>query len=93
MRHEKKTFDRSEVALDDNEYIGCTFNSCTFVFAAKGPFTLNGNSISADCRFVFTGGAADTINAMRAIYSMGEWGRNHVMATFQQIAPDLKKLN
>jgi hypothetical protein len=93
VKHEKTTFKNSDVVLDGNEYVGCTFESCTFIYSATGPFTLNGNQISANCRFAFRGAASDTVNAMKGIYSMGEWGRRHVLATFQSIAPDLKNLH
>lgn len=93
MRFEKKRYRGEPVALDGNEYVGCTFDSCTFVYSATGRFALDSNSISNDCRFEFSGAAADTVATMQAIYRMGDWGGNHILATFQQIAPGLQKLN
>lgn len=87
------TYADCDVPLDGNSYEHCTFDSCRFVYAGREPFSLASNNISPDCGFVFTGFAANTVSTMRAIYGMGAWGRQHVLATFQQIAPDLKKLN
>jgi len=88
-----KTFSNQEVPLDECHYIDCNFQSCTFVYSGSGVFGLEGNCISSDCNFTFTGKAADTVAAMRAIYSMGEWGRNTIIDTFQEIAPDIKNLH
>jgi hypothetical protein len=93
MKHEKREFTRYRVDLDGNEYVGCTFTSCTFVYNGGVDYLLDGNNISGDCRFEFTGAAANTVNTMRAIYGMGPWGRHQILATFQAIAPDMKKLN
>lgn len=93
MKHRNAAFDKAEVVLDGNEYDGCTFISCTLVFSGGLPFGLRDNKISTDCRFEFRGAAANTVIAMRGIYSMGDWGRQHVLATFQTIAPDQKKMH
>lgn len=87
------TFSGAAIALDDHEYEGCTFISCTFTYAGTGRFRLAHNTISPDCRFAFSGAAANAIDALQAIFRMGDWGRAHVLATFQQIAPGLKDLN
>ena len=88
-----KPFSNKEVTLDGHHYQNCRFESCSFVYAAADRFLLEENRISADCRFVFTGKAADTLGTMKAIYSMGEWGRSQIVSTFQEIAPDLKNLH
>ncbi len=88
-----KSFKNQEVVLDGCHYDNCNFESCTFVYSATSPIGLTNNSVATDCVFKFDGAASDTLNTMRAIYSMGEWGRKHIIATFQQIAPDLKKLH
>jgi len=93
MRYEKGTYTHSTVDLDGNEYVGCTFTSCIFVYRGGAIFSLKNNTITADCRFVFDGAAGNTVLAMKFIYSLGDWGRNHILATFETIAPDLKKLN
>ena len=88
-----KPFVNQDVPLDGHHYEGCTFQSCTFVYAGVDSFGLDDNTISTDCCFRFTGKAANTVSTMRAIYSMGEWGRRHVLATIQEIAPDIKNLH
>jgi hypothetical protein len=93
MRHEKGTFTGSRIELDGNEFIGCKFISCTFVYAAKGPVTLSGNDISGDLKFEFAGAAADTLQMLQAIWLMGEHGRGVIIKTFRGIAPDLRTLN
>jgi len=67
VKFQKKPFRGERIALDGNEYEHCSFESCTFVFSATAPFRLAHNDISADCRFEFTGAAADTVTAMRGI--------------------------
>jgi len=88
-----QTFRGQQVVLDNNEYVGCTFDSCTFVYSGVAAFGLSHNSISANCSFEFKDAAANTLTTMKAIYSMGQWGRQQIIATFQTIAPDQKKLN
>ena len=88
-----KTFSEEHVPLDGHDYEGCTFESCTFVFSATGPWGLNKNRISTDCVFKFTGCASKTLVFMKTIYSMGGWGRNMVLATFEEISPDFKQLH
>lgn len=92
-KHHNETFANCDVPLDGNEYVECTFQSCRFVFEATAPFGLGRNHISSDCRFVFRGAAGNTLNTLKAIYGMGEWGQRQILATFQTVAPDLKKLN
>ena len=93
MRHQDQRFDKARVELDGNEFEGCTFTACTFVFSGGGPFRLSNSSLSSECRFEFAGAASHTLGAMSAIYSMGEWGRRTVLKTFQSIAPDIKNLS
>lgn len=90
-RYEKSTFTNAQVQLDGNEYIGCTFNSCIFVYQGRDTFSLIDNHISMDCKLAVSGAAANTVGAMKAIYSMGDWGRRQILGTFEQIAPDFKK--
>jgi hypothetical protein len=93
MRHEKKTFMREPVELDGNEYVGCTFESCTIIYRGRAGYTFGDNRISTDSQFEFADAAANTLTTMRMIWSLGEWGRASIIKTFQSIAPDLKKLN
>ncbi len=93
VKVKSKSFSNQDVPLDGFHYEQCNFKSCTFVFSATATFSLTNNHISGNSRFKFTGKAADTVAAMKAIYSMGDWGRKHVLATFQEIAPDIKTLH
>ena len=87
------TYAKCAVELDGNRYEGCTFDSCTFVYSATDVFELVNNQISRNCRVEFRGAAANAVSALQAFFRMGDWGQQTVLATFQQIAPGLKKLN
>jgi hypothetical protein len=94
MRYDNRKFVGINVELDGNEYVGCTFTSCIFVYRANGrPVVLKDNRISADCNFRFAGAASDTVGMLKAIWNLGEWGRRGIIATFQSIAPGLQRLN
>lgn len=89
-----KTFMNARVPLDDIAYVGCTFISCTFLYSATGVLNLSGNHITGNTNLEFSGAAADTLTLLQAVYrDFGDWGRETILKTFQQIAPDLKKLN
>ena len=88
-----KKFSKEHIQLDGNSYDGCTFESCTFVYDATADFELANSAISSDCRFLFRHAAGSTLNTLKAIYSMGSWGRSQVIATLQNVAPDLKNLH
>ena len=89
----RETYSNSRVPLDGHEYKGCSFRSCTFVYLGGSTFSLRQSDISPDCRLEFGGAAANTVATMQAIYRMGDWGKQHILATFQQIAPGLEQLN
>ena len=88
-----KPFSNEQVPLDGYHYENCNFQSCTFVYSATDDFTLRNNVVSDDCIFRFTGAAGNTVATLKAIYSIGEWGRRTIVNTFQEIAPDLKNLH
>jgi len=88
-----KPFVGKTVPLDGHHYEKCDFRSCTFVYSATDDFTLRNNVVSDDCIFRFTGAAGNTVATLKAIYSIGEWGRQTIISTFQNIAPDLKNLH
>ena len=88
-----KPFKNQDIILDDHHYEGCEFESCVFIYAGFNSFRLENNAISTDCKFMFAGAAGNAVTALKAIYAMGEWGRRHVIATFQDIAPDIKNLH
>jgi hypothetical protein len=88
-----KEFKNAEVLLDGHHYERCRFDSCTFVYAATRRFVLANNHIVGDTRFEFTGAAADTLATLKAIYGMGKFGRDMILKTFGEIAPDLKDIH
>lgn len=91
MKFENREFRAERLELDGNEYVGCTFKSCTLVYKASGPFTLSNNRIIDGSNFEFSGAAGDTVNFMRAIWQMGDAGRALILATFEQIAPGFRQ--
>ena len=82
---EGKCFANRDIPLDGRAYVGCTFTSCRFIFAGRKDFSLAGNTVSPDCVLVFRDRAANTISALTELYGLGDWGRNHVIATVSQI--------
>ena len=88
-----KTFKNQDVMLDGNHYDDCKFESCTFVYAAADAFGLSNNHITGNTNFRFTGAAANTLATMKAIYSMGDFGKDVILKSFQDIAPDIKNLH
>lgn len=88
-----KQFSGDDIMLDDHHYENCKFMSCKFIYAATGGFRLRDNTISNDCTFEFRGAAADTLNTMKAIYGMGEFGRKVIFESFKVIAPDITNLH
>ncbi len=88
-----KSFKNQDVVLDDYRYERCEFESCNFVFSATGTFVLKDNHISGNCRFTFTGQAANTVDAMKSIYAIGGWAKSMILKTFEEIAPDAKDLH
>jgi hypothetical protein len=93
MRYEKSEFSGARIELDGNEYIGCTFISCTFVYRASGPVILTDNDISGNTNFELAGAAGDTVNFLKGLWRMGEFGRAITLKTFRSIAPDFKDLH
>ncbi len=88
-----QSFSGETLPLDDHHYDGCDFRSCTFTFAATGGFGLTNNRISPDCVIRLDGSAAKTMAAMKALYDSSGWGRKMIIATFERVAPELKKLH
>lgn len=89
----RETYSNSRLPLDGHAYKRCTFRSCTFVYFGGSGFSLLQNDISPDCGFEFGGAAANTVATMQAMYRMGDWGKQHILATLQEIAPGLERLN
>ena len=88
-----ESFIGKTLPLDDHHYDRCAFRSCTLTFNATGGFILTNNRIGNDCVIRLDGSAAKTMAAMKALYDSGKWGRKMIIATFERVAPELKKLH
>lgn len=89
MNFKKKTFKNEPVNLNGNSFDHCTFNNCELIFNGVGSVGLT-NSTFNNCRWTFNGPAADTVAFMKALYSMGGGGKDLIVHTFNDIAPDMK---
>ena len=81
-RFEKERFADTSIIVDGNEYTGCTFVRCQILFSGGALPKLDNNSFM-DCRWVFDGAAARTVQFMTALYSGG--GKELIEATFESI--------
>lgn len=70
MKFQNRTFKNEPINLDDNTYIGCTFNHCEIIYSGGGPPNLTNNSFN-DCSWTFDGAAARTLSFMAALYTGG----------------------
>lgn len=89
MQFDAKEFNKEPVNLNGNRFEGCTFNECELIFNGVGPVGL-ANCIFNNCKWTFQGPAADTVAFMKALYAMGGGGKELILATFKNIAPDIK---
>lgn len=89
MKFNRKTFQNETVNLNNNEFDRCKFIKCELIFNGVGSVTLS-HSTFTDCRWTFEGPAADTVAFMKALYSMGGGGKDLIVHTFKDIAPDVK---
>jgi hypothetical protein len=67
MRFDNQTFINRDIRLENNEYVGCTFERCMIWYNASGPVALQGNRFN-ECTWQFDGAAARTIKFMTDIY-------------------------
>lgn len=70
MRHEGSKFSGMPLELDGNEYVGCTFEKCTFVFRG-GETRLDTCSFDTLPRIEFEGPAAATVALLINLYHGG----------------------
>jgi len=89
MKFEKREFRGERIDLNGNDFRHCKFVGCTMVFNGVGPYALEHNEIT-DCHWQFEGPAASTVAFMKALYAMRPDGRETILRTFQDVAPDLK---
>lgn len=73
------------IKLDGNHFENCTFTNCEIVFKGTSVFNLVGCRFN-HCRWKFEGPAANTMNFLKIMYKeMGEFGKQMVEATFENI--------
>jgi hypothetical protein len=89
MKFENREFRKEKINLNGNEFDRCKFFDCELVFNGVGLVALTNNNFH-DCRWTFEGPAADTVAFMKALYAMGGGGRELILATFNNIAPNMK---
>jgi len=89
MKFEKREFRNERINLNGNEFDHCQFFGCEMVFNGVGAVGLTHNGFH-ECKWIFEGPAADTVGFMKALYAMGAGGRDLILQTFKDVAPDLK---
>ena len=77
-----KTFRDKSLSLDGKRFDNCTFERCDLDFAGGLPPVLDGCRF-LDCRFTFSGAAANTLGFLSGMHGGGFGGT--VEATFQGI--------
>lgn len=84
IAHGKKFHD-IDVCLDGSTFVSCTFERCVLIFSGFLPVHLEANTISADCKWEFTGAAANTVQFMRALHSHGGGGTDLIENMFREM--------
>lgn len=90
-RFENETYRDQTIAIDGNQYIGCTFIRCRIVFTGfeEGVFD---RCTFTSCDWGFSGPAVNTLNYLAAIYrGLGENGQEMVEGVFESIRRDIVK--
>lgn len=90
MKFENRVFNKESIALSGNEYHHCKFIECDMQFSGIGNVALTHNEFNS-CRWTFIGPASETISFMKAMYRMGGGGKELILATLYQIAPELDR--
>lgn len=70
MQYENRTFNDTDVLLDDSQFIGCTLERCNLIYHGAGVCTMKNCSI-INCRVTFDGAAQRTLNMLAALYAGG----------------------
>ena len=83
-RHENNTYNNTRLDLDGHEYINCTLNNCELVFRGERHTQLDGCQFN-DCQWVLSGPAKNTMDFLRAVYHAGDWGKQLVEETFNNV--------
>ena len=69
MMNQRNTFRNVRVELDNQTFVNCTFEGCTIVFAARGPYNLNGCNFN-NCQFALDRAAALTVKYLADMHRM-----------------------
>ncbi|WP_275553651.1 hypothetical protein [Mixta sp. Marseille-Q2659] len=78
-------FNEQTISLDGISFESCTFRRCKLVYSGTDTFNLLNNKFF-DCIWTFEGPAANTLAFLRAMYKdMGDFGKQMVDATFENI--------
>lgn len=89
MKFENREFRDEAVNLNGNHFSGCKFINCQLIFNGVGAVGLVDIQF-LNCRWIFDGPASDTVAFLKALYALGDGGRDLVLRTFNDVAPDLK---
>ena len=86
-----RAFHYKTVKLDDHHFDNCRFELCVFVYTGTSEFALTNSLIEESCALRLDGMAAETMKAMRALYSNSEWGQQMVLNKLQNNIPEREK--
>ena len=85
MRHQNKKFSGKTIDLDFNEFVGCQFADCEFIYHGAGRVEMSGCEFT-NVTWKFSDGAANTLSFMRAMYhGAGKGGQELVDRVFQNL--------
>jgi hypothetical protein len=71
MRYSEREFENKTIRLDGNEFVHCSFEGCTFVYAGGKPPTIEGCSFFSAPKIVFEGSANATLLFLAALRAGG----------------------
>ena len=76
------------VRVDGHQYDNCTFDRCVLQFRGVAPTGFRDCQLT-NCRWSFVGNAATTLTFLSDLYQgFGDWGRNVVDSTFENVRRD-----
>jgi hypothetical protein len=73
VRYERKTFTAEPIVVDDNEYLDCTFEDCSFRYSG-GKMDLQRCNITGSLNLALAGAAENTARFLR-LFMGNEAGR------------------
>jgi hypothetical protein len=81
MRFENQTFQNETITIDDNEFAGCTFTDCKFLYSG-GEFNIDRIKFNA-LELTMEGAAGRTVLLLRSLWA-NELGRQIVLNLLDQ---------